>query len=290
MSVENKPRANSWKLLTDVNFAVLAISGLLFSYMGSRLVAVNKKNIALVEQIDRYKEVIHQYQEIISKESEPDDKHNPHTNYLKYLATDPKNPNVPFYPDVHYSYDDFETIFQVTPTHELILDEELEILLEDHNVFTDQHYLLNKNHIDEMMLNTESFFDIPDQEAYLRDHFYVKWASPETGFGLFAKRDIPAKQVIGMYAGELTAYSWNTDYEWEYQSKIMDDEPVRIGINGLKYGNYLRFVNHAEEYNTNVEYVPRNGLWHVLYVAGRDIGKDQELTTNYGDNYFSTRQ
>lgn len=69
-----------------------------------------------------------------------------------------------------------------------------------------------------------------------------------------------------------------------------DGEGVYLSVDGLKKGNYLRFINHkGSERNTVADYLNHNNMWHVIYVAGRDIAAGEELTTNYGDSYFESR-
>ncbi|KAJ3320550.1 hypothetical protein HDV06_005173 [Boothiomyces sp. JEL0866] len=286
MPLDSKQKGNKWRVFTDVNFIILALSGLVFSYLGSRVVNLNRKVVVLEEQIDRYKEIVSKYQEIISVNKVLEEE-KPHSKYLRYIPTHPDNPYAPLDLDAHYSYSDFETIFQVIPIHEVLLEDELEVLLDDHDYATDEYYLTNNKLVDEITEKTQAFFRIPDQEAYMRDFCYIKWVSVQIGFGLFARQDILKDQVVGIYAGELNAFSSDTDYEWEYPTKIIDDIKVTLGINGLNYGNYLRFVNHNENANTKAEYVPNDGLWNVVYIATRDILKDEEITTNYGDAYLS---
>ncbi|KAJ3253829.1 hypothetical protein HK103_007690 [Boothiomyces macroporosus] len=276
----SKQKENKWKLFTQVNFIVLALSGLLFSYLGSRVVNLNKKTLALQEQIERCKEIISKYQEIVNLR-ELSEEEKPHLKYLKYIPTDPTNPFVPLDPDVRYTYDDFERIFQVIPLHEVSVESELDVLLENHNLLTDLYYLNNKEHIDRITEETATFFAIPNFEAYMRDFCHVKWASEESGFGLFANQDILENQVIGIYTGEIDAFTSDTEYEWPYKTKVLDGKEVTIGINGIKFGNYLRFVNHDINPNAKAEYVPYDGLWHVVYIANQDIAKDEEITINY---------
>ena len=34
--------------------------------------------------------------------------------------------------------------------------------------------------------------------------------------------------------------------------------------------------------------IPYKGLWHVVYVAKRDIAPHEEVTINYGDSYWES--
>ncbi|KAJ3270760.1 hypothetical protein HDV01_007452 [Terramyces sp. JEL0728] len=289
MPIEKK-KGSLLKFLSDYNFIILTISGLIISYQSTRIVELNKLIVQLDSQVEKYEGIIDRFHIVEPKNDTLVVDHEPHAHYFDSIKMDPLNPKKPLYPDTQYTYDDFETIFQVVPIHYMVVDDEAKDILDGHDLFSDDYYLSNSKEVDKMIEQTKSFFAIKDQETYLRELCYVKWVSIETGFGLYAKQDIPANQVIGVYTGRVVADSANTDYEWEYQTDEVDDEDVNLGVNALQYGNYLRFANHVgESANSKPEFVPRNGLWHVLYVAVKDIKKGEEITTDYGDAYFSSR-
>ncbi len=70
----------------------------------------------------------------------------------------------------------------------------------------------------------------------------LQLSSPEVGYGLFAKTDIPAGSVIGVYGGRLTRVVANgvtdTDYAWSYQNYVDPEtnENFEICIDGRVYG------------------------------------------------------
>ncbi|KAJ3320549.1 hypothetical protein HDV06_005172 [Boothiomyces sp. JEL0866] len=267
---------------------------MIISYQSTRILELNRIIVQLDAQVDKYESIIDGYKILertrVNQTAPVQVEHEPHAHYFDSIEMDPLNPKKPLYPDAQYTYDDFGSIFQVEPIHQSVVSDEVKDLLDGHDLFSDDYYLSNSDHVDDMIEKTKSFFEIKDQESYLRELCYIKWSSIETGFGLYAKQDIPANQVIGLYTGVVTANSDNTDYEWEYQTDEIDDEEVSIGINALKYGNYLRFANHVgDDSNSKPEFVPHNGLWHVLYVAVKDIKKGEEITTDYGEAYFASR-
>jgi len=130
------------------------------------------------------------------------------------------------------------------------------------------------------------------------DRFYIKLSSPEVGYGLFAKTDIPAGSVIGVYGGRLTRVVANgvtdTDYAWSYQNYEDPEtgETFEICIDGRVYGTWLRFVNHKHDSEANLYgmYVPYKNNWYLLYHARNFIAKDEELFTSYGDFYWEARK
>ena len=73
-------------------------------------------------------------------------------------------------------------------------------------------------------------------------------------------------------------------------TKEVEGEEVSLSVDGNRKGNYLRFINHkGDERNSVADYLIHDNLWHVIYVADRDIGYGEELSTNYGNSYFESR-
>lgn len=130
------------------------------------------------------------------------------------------------------------------------------------------------------------------------DRFYIKLSSPEVGYGLYAKTDIPAGSVIGVYGGRLVRVQPNgvtdTDYAWSYQNYQVEEtnETFEICIDGRVYGTWLRFVNHKHDSEANLYgmYVPYKNRWYLLYMSRNFIAKDEELFTSYGDFYWDARK
>lgn len=80
------------------------------------------------------------------------------------------------------------------------------------------------------------------------------------------------------------------DYLWTYQTKEINGEEVTLGIDAISRGNYLRFINHkGEARNAIADYLEHDNLWHVIYIAAQDIKAGEEITTDYGSNYFESR-
>ena len=49
----------------------------------------------------------------------------------------------------------------------------------------------------------------------------------------------------------------------------------------------LRFINdYGEENNCYVVIIPKNDRWAIYYIASRDIQEGDELTVNYGGEYW----
>ena len=108
--------------------------------------------------------------------------------------------------------------------------------------------------------------------------FAVRKSRPGLGYGLFAAQSIrkgaslleyKGKRISSAYADALkTRYLFEVDNEWT--------------IDGSSRDNIARYINHS--CNPNCECELRNG--RVFIHATRDIRDGEELTFDYGDEYF----
>ncbi|KAI8892898.1 hypothetical protein BC833DRAFT_625378 [Globomyces pollinis-pini] len=216
--------------------------------------------------------------------------------YATHIPTEPNNRLIPLEKDRMYSYDDFETVFGITPMHRVVINPILQSIMANHNALEDEQYLNDKINYDIKMEVYKDFFSQESHEEFQREHLGVKWSNLETGFGLYAKKDIPMNTILGFFTGVMQMDIDNTDYTWEvYKSQVtLPNGYTRfmdVGIDGRKVGNYLRFINHVgDSCNTKPEYVLFNNQWWVLYITEKNIVTGQELTTNYGSNYFDSRK
>lgn len=136
--------------------------------------------------------------------------HAPHAIYK--IATQSNDSRVPLDPNKTYSYDDFESVFHVKPLHVQVLTDDAKELLKGHDPKTDEYFLDFK---DDIMANYEDFtkwIDEGSHEQRDRDLYEIKWASIQSGFGLFAKKDIKAGEIVGLYGGVVTTDVENTEY------------------------------------------------------------------------------
>lgn len=131
---------------------------------------------------------------------------------------------------------------------------------------------------------------------------YIKRINKKVGRGLFAAENIKAGDVIGAYAGVVKSPrdACRSDYAWSLPLLLgkPGTDPGKPGkgraelwpsLDGVD-GNYLRFVNHSPDgLNVRPYQLFHQGMWHVIYRATRDIPKDAQLLTSYGQGYFSQR-
>jgi len=120
----------------------------------------------------------------------------------------------------HFAQSDLLRYFAVTFEGGLSYEsEELKEFLATKDITQEERY---KNEEEEMKRREALYGPYIENGFEHDDRFYIKLSSPEVGYGLFAKTDIPAGSVIGVYGGQLTRVLPNgatdTDYAWSYQS------------------------------------------------------------------------
>ncbi|KAJ3277011.1 hypothetical protein HDV01_000063 [Terramyces sp. JEL0728] len=214
----------------------------------------------------------------------------PHSNYLKYIPTNPDDPEVPLDINREYTFDDFQKYFNVHPLHEVVLDSNLKMFLEMHGMTMETESYRFPPELEGLAARAKMFIDLAPTTD---DRFVVKWSCKEYGFGVFAKKPISKGDIIGVYTGVVNLYvDPNSDYLWDIsQIKLSDGQLHRLGINGRRAGNYLRFVNHiGETGNVKPIRIPHKGKIHCVYFADKDIDVGEELLTDYGENYFKNRK
>ena len=101
------------------------------------------------------------------------------------------------------------------------------------------------------------------------------------GLGLFAAQDIKQGTRILPYIGEKISKAESTRRLAQGNVYIFTFND-RYDIDGKEFRNTARYSNHSCEPNCEVEKTPR-ALW---LVALRDITDGEELTYNYGKEYF----
>jgi len=143
------------------------------------------------------------------------------------------------------------------------------------------------------------------QEFFIRYHediekgnlapVYIKGINERLGFGVFAADKIKKDDFIGEYAGvvqipekgageEIEEGGYESDFSWYYLDKI--EGGPELEINGRREGNEMRFVNHSDDFNVDVEHMIHDGHWIIFFKAARDIEKDEQLLISYGEDYW----
>lgn len=136
--------------------------------------------------------------------------------------------------------------------------------------------------------------------------------SPGKGFGAFALRRFEAGSIVGDYCGEaISQREINARYEKTEPLKIDDhlwvisrqqrsipttgdylyrvENDLFIDAEDPDVSSWARFINHASEANLQGKSLAKSytGEPRVWFVARRDIEPGDELTWDYGDDYWN---
>ncbi|KAI8905819.1 hypothetical protein EDD86DRAFT_210884 [Gorgonomyces haynaldii] len=259
----------------DKSYFLLAV--LLICTLGFQIAVVRPMSLRVQENAQKLQE-LERHVVNVSLPSVPEHVEDVHHSYKP-----------PLNPGKQFSYDDFEEKFNVQPLHYVMWDPDLSRVLDQHDAKKASMYTEDVEGNEENTALYCPYIRAGSQEKYERERYYIKWSSMERGYGLFAKKDLKEGEVVGLYTGIGTRSTFNTDYMWTYPSDYLP-KGDEFGMDSLRIGNYMRFVNHAgDELNTRPEYTLCDNRWYVMYIAHEDIPKDTELFTSYGDAYFETR-
>jgi SET domain-containing protein len=110
----------------------------------------------------------------------------------------------------------------------------------------------------------------------------VRVGRSSTGLGLFAVRPIATKAYIVTYRGKRIPTAEAHRREREAAAKFMFEINRQWTIDGSSRRNLGRYINHA--CRPNCEAVLRKG--QMIFVALRDIAPGEEITLDYGKDYF----
>lgn len=124
---------------------------------------------------------------------------------------------------------------------------------------------------------------------------YIRRINDKVGYGVFAGSELDKGAFIGEYTGviqeaeekaghELDEGGFESDYSWYYLEEI--EQAPSLEINGRFEGNELRYVNHGNEPNVDVEHALVDGYWVLFFKTARKINADEQLLISYGDAYW----
>ncbi|MCJ1476091.1 hypothetical protein MMC13_004756 [Lambiella insularis] len=115
------------------------------------------------------------------------------------------------------------------------------------------------------------------------------------GVGVRTLQAITAGDIIGEYLAEIVptgpAYglTWHSDrvYAWDMaiSTKGKGDNYL-YSLRAKRFGNWTRFVNHSCEESVRGTSRLFGGRRRLVYIARRNIAPFEELTVNYGNEYF----
>lgn len=114
--------------------------------------------------------------------------------------------------------------------------------------------------------------------SLLHARFAIRRSKPGMGYGLFATNVIEAGNFVLEYKGRHVP----TDVADSLKTRYLFEIDSSWTIDGSSRANTARYVNHSCAPNCEVEL--RSGK--VLIFANRDIEVGEELTIDYGEEYF----
>ncbi|MBI4088010.1 SET domain-containing protein [Candidatus Kaiserbacteria bacterium] len=112
--------------------------------------------------------------------------------------------------------------------------------------------------------------------------FEVREGRPGTGKGLFTR--LPVKK--GDFILEYTGKKIPNKIADEMSSRYLFEVDKKWTLDGPPPGNTAGYINHACEPNVEAEIEERDGEDRIMIYAERDIAAGEELTIDYGDEYF----
>jgi SET domain-containing protein len=110
----------------------------------------------------------------------------------------------------------------------------------------------------------------------------VRVGRSSAGLGLFAVKPIASKALIVTYRGKKIPTVEAHRREQRSGAKYMFEVNRHWSIDGSSRRNLGRYINHACQ--PNAEAVLRKGK--IVFVALRAIAPGEEITLDYGEEYF----
>ncbi len=120
----------------------------------------------------------------------------------------------------------------------------------------------------------------------------IEWINKEIGYGAFMQEALPADSFVMEYTGHFRPYSQE---ETIFQNAYCFQYPMRNSVSGiyvvdsLTGGNLSRFINHATKPTLKALCAFDRGLIHIVLITTRAIEKGEELTFDYGRDYWQRR-
>lgn len=111
-----------------------------------------------------------------------------------------------------------------------------------------------------------------------KQYSHIKVKRSSAGLGLFAAKDIKKGTTIIEYVGKRVPASVGDTLDNKYIFNVSS----KIDIDGSPRWNTARYINHS--CRPNCEAINRRN--RIFIVAKKNIKADEELTYNYGKDYF----
>lgn len=120
---------------------------------------------------------------------------------------------------------------------------------------------------------------MPKKEYICNSPFSLSVKRSSAGLGVFTNEPIKKKSFILEYTGELISEKEANERGGRYLFNVNS----RWNIDGRKHENLSRYLNHSCRPNCEPEIKGKK----IMIYAKRDIKTGEELTYNYGKEYFN---
>lgn len=120
----------------------------------------------------------------------------------------------------------------------------------------------------------------------------IQWINPVKEYGLVTLQDISAGAFVAEYGGlvrKLHRLQQDTNAYCLYYPTILWSLNY-CAIDAQHYGNVMRFVNHDDNPNLEIRCLFDRSLLHIGFFAKRNIIAGEELTFDYGPDFWRHRQ
>lgn len=119
----------------------------------------------------------------------------------------------------------------------------------------------------------------------------IAWMDDAIGYGVWTNHNIAAKAFVGEYTGLFRKRAflgrWKNLYCFDYPIGSM--RSTSFVIDCQDGGNHTRFINHSFTPNLDLVSVYCDGIIHVILFANREILAGEQLTYDYGNEYWKKR-
>ncbi|MBI5274629.1 MAG: SET domain-containing protein-lysine N-methyltransferase [Chlamydiales bacterium] len=117
----------------------------------------------------------------------------------------------------------------------------------------------------------------------------IRFVSDQSGYGLFAEETLNIGDFAGKYTGMIKENCHYFEFNhYLFQYPVLDEIGRNYVIDAAS-GNLTRFINHSYQPNLKPVYAYLNGLYHLIFLVIRPIRKNEQLSYDYGQNYWNIR-
>ncbi|CAD5206812.1 unnamed protein product [Bursaphelenchus okinawaensis] len=139
----------------------------------------------------------------------------------------------------------------------------------------------HKTIVHHLLFDDEGRFNEKALRTQLKIQVYCK---AEQFWGVRTLQTIPRGHIIGDYVGEVTRNRVDDTVD-SYIFGISEGEDEWF-VNAYRKGNFTRFINHSCNWNTDSLLFSVDGRIRVILYTNRDIRMNEEITIDYGQEWW----